>query len=100
MSRLFYDHLIDLEKIHEKLDGYELTNTEKADLLQLIDETIHHEVMNVILTHMPKEHHEDFLDRFSQAPHQKKHITYIAQTANINIQDAVETIVISVMEDL
>ena len=43
----------------------------------MVDETIHHEVMSVILIHLPEEHHEEFLERFQARPHDPSLLAYL-----------------------
>ncbi|KKU95176.1 MAG: hypothetical protein UY27_C0025G0008 [Candidatus Gottesmanbacteria bacterium GW2011_GWA1_48_13] len=55
MAQLFYDHLIVIEEITAVLDEHTLTKEERAELLRLIDQTLHHEILDTIFTHLPKE---------------------------------------------
>lgn len=70
--KVFYDHLVIREEITEELDRYELTIDEREEIVRLVDETLHHHVLDVILTHLPKEKHQKFLAEFHKAPHDPK----------------------------
>lgn len=87
MSKLFYDHLIVIGEVATILDG--LDPKDRSEFLALIDETLHHHVLDVILTHLPKEHHDPFLERFHQAPHDKTLLTYLSEKTTVNIEDAI-----------
>jgi hypothetical protein len=93
MNKLFYDHLINLQKIQSKLDTYGLSEKEKKELLRIVDATIHHEVMNVILSHLPRKHHEEFLEQFTHHPHDKKHLTYLQEKIEVNIEGKILSVV-------
>ena len=65
---VFYDHLLNLEDLHQELSHLNLTTKEHFALLNLIDSTLHHEVISVCLDCLPIEHHETFLVQYKTAP--------------------------------
>lgn len=69
MSKLFYDHLIEFEEVETKISTLEIEKDKKEEIRQTIEETIHYRVMTRILTHLPREHHNEFLEKFYRAPH-------------------------------
>lgn len=77
MSKLFYDHLINLEDLEEAMREHALEPEEKEELHQLIDEMIHHRVLGCILDQLPREHHEEFLNRFHNAPHDTRIVVFL-----------------------
>lgn len=79
MSKLFYDHLISFEDLEEIMRGHELDFEEKEELHQLVDEMIHHRILGCILDHLPQNHHEEFLERFHQAPYDETLIIFLQE---------------------
>jgi len=77
MNRIFYDHLIQSEEIVAELDGDELEIEEKQELLAIMDETFHQEILKLILDHLPVEQHETFLTRFYQEPYSEKLLDFL-----------------------
>ena len=77
MAKIFYDHLIDLTEVLTELDRHPLKHDEKVDLIRTIDTTIHYHVMDVALTHLPKEKQQEFLREFKKSPDDKKHLAYL-----------------------
>ncbi len=77
MAKIFYDHLVVLEDIIVELDKYEIEAVEREELIQLADETLHHRILDVILTKLPKEKHQEFLIKFHQAPHDRGLLEYL-----------------------
>ena len=65
---VFYDHLINLEDLHQELLEFKLAVSEHYQLLQLADSALHHEVVGVCLDCLPRQHHEGFLLRFRDQP--------------------------------
>ena len=77
MSKIFYDHLVIIEEITSKLDRYNLDNLAKEELVMLIDETLHHEMMNLILSSLPEKHHEEFLSKLYRNPADESLLEYL-----------------------
>jgi len=77
MAKIFYDYLIKIEEITVELEGYEMTVEEKEEFITLIDETLHNHTLNVILSNLPQERHEDFLSLFYEAPHRPELLDFL-----------------------
>lgn len=89
MSRVFYDRFIILEEIDVELDNLGLETEERQELNQLIDEMIHHRVLDRILTHLPKKHHTEFLERFHKAPYDESLIDYLNEKVERSVEEHV-----------
>jgi hypothetical protein len=76
MSRIFYDHLISFEEISIKIDSITSSKEEKEELWQLIDEMVHHRIVDLVLSKLPESHHHEFLEKLYNAPHSEELITY------------------------
>lgn len=79
MAKIFYDHLTITEEVTVELDHYQIDKEEKEEIIQLIDENIHHRVLDVILQKLPKEKHEEFLRQFTLSPEDNKLLDYLRQ---------------------
>lgn len=89
MSKIFYDHLVLREEITAELDLHSLELEEREELLQLIDETLHHTTLNVILNHLPKEHHREFITKFHAAPYDEKLLDYLQKHVSVDIKSEI-----------
>jgi hypothetical protein len=89
MPKIFYDYLIRIEEITAELDGQELEITEKEEIINLIDDTFHHHTLNLILSRLPKEHHEHFLTCFHEAPHDPKLLCFLKETVADDIEELI-----------
>lgn len=69
MSKIFYDKHVSLEKVQKEIDKLTDSKEEREELYRIVDEYVHHRMLGCILGKLPKEHHEDFLEKFTQAPH-------------------------------
>lgn len=86
MAKIFYDHLVGLEEISAELKGYHLQQEEYEELIRIADETLHHHVLNIILTRLPKEKHQLFLESFHTTPHEEKLLDFLKQEATPEIE--------------
>jgi hypothetical protein len=68
MSKVFYDHLVIREEIDCVLNNYRLDKEEKEELIQIIDQTLHHHILNVVLNHLPKDIHREFIELLNKDP--------------------------------
>ena len=75
--KIFYDEIIQIGELMTHIQHLEIDTQEKEELAQMVDETVHHEMLSVILTHLPEEHHEEFLERFQAKPHDPSLLEYL-----------------------
>ena len=90
MSKIFYDHLIILNDVDRLIKDATDVEEERHELLHLIDELIHHRVFGCILGHLPREHHEEFLDSFHQTPHDEALIEFINEKTEQKIEEVIQ----------
>ena len=88
MSRVYYDHLIVLDDIENKIKDIAETREEKEELWQLVDDIIHNRVLVCVLDNLPKDHHEEFLGMFHEAPHSLSLMDYLKE----RIKDKLEKV--------
>lgn len=92
MSKVFYDHLIVLEEVELELDKLDLDRGERDELEHLIDELVHHRVLDRILIQLPRHHHADFLDRFHRAPHDQYLLQWLDERIEESVEDHIKTV--------
>ncbi len=104
MQKIFYDHVIVLDVFIAKLDAHGIDAGEKKKILGTVEKILHHELLDVILFHLPRGHHEVFLESFHKAPGDKKHLDFIKTHARTDIETLLEKrvgeVIDHVMEDL
>lgn len=86
MSKIFYDHLIIIEKIDYIIKNSTESSEEKEELWKLVDEIIHHRVLACILDNLPEGYHKEFLERFHLAPHDESHTLYLKEKTGEDIE--------------
>ena len=89
--KYFYHHLIQIEDVTSLLDDHDLDQLEKEELLNLIDQIVHHHTLNIIFKHLPKDKHKAFLTAFHATPHDKQLLDYLKKEIKIDIESAIRT---------
>jgi len=79
MSKIFYDHLVDLSEVEKKIKKITKTQEEREELYRLVDELVHHRVVGCILDELPEKNHKEFLQEFSSRPHDEGLFAYLGQ---------------------
>ena len=91
MTKIFYDHLIKIEEITVELDNYELTVEERDEFISLVDETLHNHTLNIILSLLPKEFHEDFLSMLNQKPDSLELLDFLEKQTQVDVKEKIST---------
>lgn len=88
--KVFYSHLIILDDLLSELDAHEIEAGEKADMVMLIEQTMHHHTLNVILSHLPKSHHTTFLDKFEANPENEELMAMLKKEIEADVEVAIK----------
>ena len=68
MSIVFYDELIDIRPVLEEIALLPLSDKDEQTLLHEIDQIFHHELLDEILTRLPRAAHEEFFVLYGHDP--------------------------------
>jgi hypothetical protein len=91
MSKLFFDHLTELDEVDKQIKKLAKTQDEREELWGLVDEMVHHKVMGCILDKLPRNNHEEFLSLFHKSPHNEKLLfDYLKKIIGDNIEDLIK----------
>lgn len=92
MSKLFFDHLVELKEIDREIKKIAKTAGEREELWGLVDEIIHHKVMGCILDRLPREHHEEFLELYTGRPHDEKLLfDYLKEKVGADMEEVIRS---------
>ena len=70
--KLFYSHLIEVDSIILELDQMDLSYEEKLHLTNLIDSSIHHSVLDAILSELSTADKRVFMQHLNQGDHDEQ----------------------------
>jgi len=94
--KIFYDDLIVFEELEVEINKVSQSKEEKQELWQIVDEMIHHKVLDLVLSKLPKDQHQEFMDKFLAAPHDESLFDYL----NAKIGDDVEKLIKKELDNL
>ena len=90
MSKLFFDHIVLKEEIISELDIHSMDSEIREELVTLIDDILNNNIFNLILSHLPKDHHEEFMNRFAQNPADENLIIFINEKISVDIESQIK----------
>lgn len=90
MSKIFFDHLIEVEEIKLYIDRVTQTHDEKEDLWNLVDEYINHRIISSILSGLDEGSHEEFLSMFLEKPYDPGIINYLDTRLTVTLDELVD----------
>jgi hypothetical protein len=90
--KLFYSHIVKVESVMVKLDELDLDEEQKKHLAQLVDSTVHHTVLGVILSRLSDDDKRLFIKKLEDDPHDKALMEFVKERVeNIEEEIARET---------
>lgn len=69
MKKHFYSHVIDIESVHASLKGLDLTVEEQQELVIIVETSIHHVILDTVLSELSKEDKRVVLSHLAQEKH-------------------------------
>lgn len=90
MSKLYYDKLVVMTKIEVIIKKSSSTPEEKEELWRVVDEMIHHRILNCILENLSEEHHHDFMCLFHEKPHDESILDFVNQRIDSDIKKTIK----------
>ncbi len=71
MKQQFYTHLIEIESIIIELDKLDLSEEQKIHLTGLIDSSLHHTILDAVLSELTPSDKRVFLNHLKEGDHSK-----------------------------
>lgn len=92
MSKLFFDHLVELKEIDKEIKKVAKTSEERQELWMLVDEIVHHKALGCILDQLPRDNHEEFLELFHKSPYDEDLLFgYLKEKIGKNVRQILKT---------
>lgn len=67
----FYTHLIEIESIIVELDKMDLSGNEKLHLADLVDSSLHHTILDAVLSQLKDDDKIKFIEHLNDGNHDK-----------------------------
>lgn len=100
MSKLFYDHIIELNEIEDSLNQSAISHEEKLEIWKIIDAITHYKILHRILSVLPKDHHHTFLSRFHESPFDEEILDYLNENSPKDMIEEIESELQTLTEEL
>lgn len=101
MSQLFFDKLVKLPKVEREIKFRSDSIEEKTEMWELVDNIVHHSVLDIVLFHLPLEHHDEFLTIYHKCPHDEVLIfEFLHKKSGKDIKDLIKKSIRSLEEDI
>lgn len=69
MTQIFYQSLIQLKSLEDRLRSQDLSGEEIRELLEIVRSSLHHQVITFLLSQLPQSSHTVFLLLLKSEPH-------------------------------
>lgn len=89
--KTFYHHLTFIDDILTELDGYHMDRLDREEIVELVHQIMLHHSLNVILNHLPRQHHETFLEAFKADPTDERHWELLRAEIKEDIEAAIKS---------
>jgi hypothetical protein len=70
MKKYFYSHIVEIKSVEEALAALELDAQERDELIVIVESSIHHIVIDLVLTELPHEDKRLFLKHLNDDEHE------------------------------
>lgn len=97
--RYFYSHLVSIETITEKLFELDMNDKQRRHLAELIDSTIHQEVLNIIFGRLSDTDKLLFLEQLKKDPSDPEIMKLLNEKAG-DIEDEIQAAVQRIKKEL
>lgn len=100
--RHFYSHIIQIDSLFTELEELNLSAAEKHHLGELIDSTLHHKILDALLSELKDEDKETFLRLVSTSKHDTimQHLSEKVDDIEEKIKKAAEEIKVEMQKDI
>lgn len=75
----FYTKIIEVETLIEELHSMDLSDRERVHLAALVDSSVHHVILDEILSNLSESDKKAFLHRFKDNPGDEKLLEFLAE---------------------
>lgn len=102
MKKHFYSHLVEIDALVIELHKMELSDEEKAHLITLIDSSLHHTILDAVLSELSEEDKKIFLTHVAHDQHDKiwEHLNTKVDTIEEKIKLVAESLKKQLHEDI
>jgi len=100
MSKTFADHLLGKDEIYAHIDLYVTHPDQKKELVNLVEDIFTHHLLDTVLTHLPKHHHDAFAALLKDGLSDPKILRFLKEKIEIDIEAEIQKAAAKLKKDL
>lgn len=104
MNKIFYWHLVEMSPLKTKLADRGVEESDLFEILDHVEEIIHHRTLSLIFDSLPIEHHQEFTSRLVKNPQAKEIWSFINEKAqkdlSLEIEKNIRETIMEILEEL
>lgn len=89
--KTFFHHLVHIDDVVAQIDTYKIDPNDREELSQLVHQIFQNHTLNIILNHLPKDKHREFLDQFKLSPHDAALLDFLKKEIKLDIEAAIRS---------
>ncbi len=89
--KTFFHHLVHIDEVVAEIDAYKIDPHEREELSQLVHQIFQNHTLNVILNHLPRDKHREFLEQFGLSPHDVALLDFLKKEIKLDIEVAIRS---------
>lgn len=87
--KVFYTRFISIQSLHEELDSLDLSDEQRLHLANLIDSSLHHAILDEILSNLDDHNKKLFLSMLNEDPESEKLLEFLNEKID-GIEDKIK----------
>ncbi|MEK7111688.1 MAG: hypothetical protein AAB856_03770 [Patescibacteria group bacterium] len=87
MTKIFYWHLIELSPLKTELVNRGIGDTDLTEILDHVEEIIHHRTLSLVYDNLPAKHHREFSYKLAKEPHKREIMVFLQQKSGVDIAE-------------
>jgi hypothetical protein len=91
MTKLFFDGWAVMDDIEKEIKKVAKTSEEKEELWHLVDDMVHHKVLESILDKLPEASHVEFMGKYHERPFDSEIVKYLKEKIGENVEEIIKT---------
>jgi len=100
MAKTFADHILKKDEIHTHIELYVTDADQKKELIELVEDIFTHHLLDTVLTHLPKHHHDGFTELLKEGLSDPKILRFLKDKIEVDIEKEIEKTALKLKKEI
>lgn len=100
MTKIFYWQLIELTPFRNELINRGVGESDLAEILEHVEEIIHHRTLNLVFDRLPPEHHREFSLNLAKNPQSQEMWGFLQEKTKMDLSPVIEQNIRSIILEI